>query len=134
MKSKWMKKREDPKSLTLTDDNPAPVAFYVQWLYHNEVQIKLAEPGSYWYNQNKATPELRRTHIELAQAYTFGERIIDNKYKNAVVLKLLESEQASRWILGPEAAVMIYEGTPAGSPMRRLLADLIANNVAADAS
>jgi hypothetical protein len=132
MKPEWQDKREDPACFDLTQDEPEPVALYVRWLYHSEVQIKLPKAGS--YNRDKASPELQRTYISLAQAYVFGERIIDIKYKNEIMLRLLEVEQASGWTPGPEAAAIIYEGSPARSPMRRLISDLIANNASAHLS
>jgi hypothetical protein len=126
IKPGWGERRGCPGCLDLSQHDLESVMLYVRWLYSHELLIKLAEPGS--YSDKEATPELRRTHIELAQAYVFGERVMDNKFKNAVMSKFLEFERVSKWTPGYEAAVIIYEGTVAGSPIRRLLADLVAHN------
>ena len=61
----------------------------------------------------------------LAEAYVFGEKIIDTKY-NAVMETVLAAMDSSQWNPGPDSVGIIYRGTPFTSPLRRLVADKVA--------
>jgi len=89
-----MKTRESPRNLDLFHDDLESVTLDIRWLYSHDLQIKFAEPGN--YSHTEATTELRRTHIELAQAYVFGKRIMGNTFKIAVMSKCLELERVSK--------------------------------------
>jgi hypothetical protein len=56
----------------------------------------------------------------------FGEKMMDQKYKRAVLESIAEVQRDAPDYPCAEAFVIIYDGTPEGSPARRLLADMYA--------
>jgi hypothetical protein len=61
-----------------------------------------------------------------ADAYVFGEKIMDQKYKRAVLDTIAGVQRDAPDFPCAEAFVIIYDGTPEGSPARRLLVDMYA--------
>lgn len=67
-------------------------------------------------------------YLHLFELYTFGERVLDAEVQRAVVtetlrLSMLQSS-GERWLPDEQAISVIYQGTPADSPARRMLVDL----------
>ncbi|KAF2252550.1 hypothetical protein BU26DRAFT_480267 [Trematosphaeria pertusa] len=122
-KPEWASSRSAPDTIDLTDESLGIVKSYVRWLYLGV----LPKPGG----------SLDLDFNNLTNAYLFGERMMDIKYKNAVLDQLI----AVAFILATpkyqcyppaEALRVVYKGTSPGSGARRLLADFIAYNAKED--
>lgn len=126
MKPEWTDLREQPDIIDLSGDSVQTVSDYIRWLYSDNMPIKLyyADKSA----RKKVAEEAEKVFIMLAEAYVFGEKIIDTKYKNAVMKIVLAAKEGSGWNLGPNSVDIIYKGTPSTSPLRRLVADSIASN------
>ena len=61
-----------------------------------------------------------------ANAYVFGEKMMDQRYKRAVLETIAAVQRDAPDYPCADAFVIIYDGTPEGSPARRLLADMYA--------
>lgn len=86
--------------------------------------IKLHEPSR--ETRDRDVEEANKVFDILAEAYVFGEKIIDVKYKNAVVKTMLAAVHSSRQYPGHNSVNIIYKGTPSASPLRRFIADSVA--------
>lgn len=65
----------------------------------------------------------------LIDSYTFGEKVQDRIYQDAVLDSLLvfsntKDEKGDTWFPSGGLVRRAYEKTPAGSPLRRLLVDM----------
>jgi hypothetical protein len=116
--------REQPGFIDLSDDSVKIVSDYIRWLYcdHMPVQLYKATQDT----RAKKAEEAGKVFLTLAEAYVFGEKIVDAKYKNAVVKTVIAAIESSQWNLGPDSVNIIYKGTPPKSPLRRLFADSVA--------
>ncbi|KAH6870637.1 hypothetical protein BKA58DRAFT_440178 [Alternaria rosae] len=122
VKPEWT--TEGERVVNLPEDSAPLVTGYVKWLYHDKITIKLYEARK--HTTEERADEAEKVFILLAEAYVFGEKIIDAKYKNAVIETIIAACEASSWNMGPESVSIAYEGTPPGSPLRRMIAESIA--------
>ncbi|KAF2447343.1 hypothetical protein P171DRAFT_340670, partial [Karstenula rhodostoma CBS 690.94] len=99
------------------------VSDYIRWLYSGNIPIKLYEAGE--DAREKVAKEAEKVFVKLVEAYVFGEKIIDARYKNAVVKTVLAVKESSGWNLGPNSVGVIYNSTPSTSLLRRLVADSV---------
>lgn len=109
-------KKEWPEGQTrkieLPDDDVNTVEDYLHFLYTQQV------------------PEETRLQ-DLAKLYVFGQKVLDQKYKDAVLVRilyetndLLKDEFFHDYVAAREAVTTIYEGTPPGSLGRKLMVDI----------
>jgi hypothetical protein len=124
MKPEWTKLREQPDIIDLPDDAVQTVSDYIRWLYSDNLPVKLYKAGK--DTRETAAKEAEKVFVMLAEAYVFGEKIVDTKYKNVVLRVVLAAIESSGWYLGLDSVHIIYEGTPSTSPLRRLIADSVA--------
>ena len=124
MKPEWSELREHPNTIDLPDDSVQTVSDYIKWLYYDKMPIKLYNAGK--DTPEKAAEEAEKVFVMLAEAYVYGEKIMDAKYKNVVVETILAGIQSSGWNLGPSSVDIIYKGTPSTSSLRRFVADSVA--------
>jgi len=122
LKPEWTTREE--RVVNLPEDFAGTVSNYIKWLYHDKIADALYEAGD--DNIEKKAEEAEKVFCLLAEAYIFGEKIIDTEYKNAVVRAIFDAQRRSRWSMGPESVSIVYEGTPSGSPVRRIIADRFA--------
>lgn len=125
-KPEWADLRENPDIIDLTDDTVRPVSDYIRWLYSSIMPFELYKAEDKDSREKKAE-EAEKVFILLAEAYVFGEKIDDAKYKNAVMKTVLAAKESSEWNMGPESVNIVYKGTPSGSPLRRLISESIAH-------
>lgn len=64
----------------------------------------------------------------LVKLYILGERLLDTSLRNAVIkeiarLSSLVSGKGVRYFMSPSTSSMCYDGTPTGSPLRRMVVD-----------
>ena len=124
MKSEWAGLRGEPDTIDLSGDCTETVLLYVQWLYTKEIQLQVSVPNG--CSDAKRSAAAEKMYIPLSTAYVFGEKIMDISFKNAIVSKVVDTYSVVNWSPGPVPATVVYEGTTAGSPMRRLLSYLVA--------
>jgi hypothetical protein len=65
--------------------------------------------------------------VELARAYVLGEKPIDVKFKNAIIDTFVAVGTAMGYNPIGERVDILYEGTPEGSPARKLVVDACGN-------
>lgn len=105
LKREWASSRSDPKIIDLSDDGYTIVHAYLHWLYTQQFITCIGGM--------------------LISAYIFGEKVMDIKYKNAVLQKIMAERIPTRSIAW--AANKIYGGSPPSPPARRLMADMVAD-------
>jgi hypothetical protein len=125
MKPEWASMRDDPHTIDLGDDSVSTVKAYIQWLYTDNIPMDLDDILSNRDGKQRAQ-EAEKAYVQLAEAYVYGEKILDTKYKNRVVETIIKAINESNWSMGSESVGIIYAGTPSGSPLRRLVADQVA--------
>ncbi|KAH3997786.1 hypothetical protein HBI56_203430 [Parastagonospora nodorum] len=132
MKPEWASLREDPNTIQLLEDSTKMVVFYVQWLYREELVLDVPHPAKEDDAYRAAKSDILYTR--LAEAYVFGEKIMDVTYKNQVLRKFVAVQRNFYYSPGPTPVSIIYAGTPSGSRMRLLICDFIAYSASGDAS
>jgi hypothetical protein len=126
MKPEWASLREDPHTIHLSEDTIEVVILYVRWLYRPELQVEVTMPED---NSDACRGvQSEKLYTELAEAYVFGEKILDASFKNAAVQKFLEVQRILTYSPGPCSVAIVYAGTTTGSRLRHLITDLIAYN------
>lgn len=91
VKPEWT--TEEERVVTLPRDLAPMVTDYVKWHYHENISIELYNASG--HTKGKRAAEAEKVFILLAEAYVFGERIIDAKYKNAVIETIVAARNAS---------------------------------------
>lgn len=115
-KKEWKEGQE--RVVELSEDDADHFRLYVQWLYGGKVFCK---------------EQTRRNHYKIAGLYALGEKVLDCEFQDNVMNAMLaachdenadfEEHPSSRAFPGEKAIAVVYEGTPANCPMRRLLVD-----------
>lgn len=124
LKEHWNVSQE-PKVIDLSTDTLQNIRLYTHWLYTHTVPIT----EQTCKEQGTDGASVEATWDILAAAYVLGEKIMDTTYKNAILSKMIE---VLRWLScsPPASAVsLIYGGTLPNSPARRLMADVVAQEV-----
>ena len=103
--------------IRMPDDNGDVVYRYIQWLYTKTIACKCGN-----------RPQWRL----LADLYVLGEKILDVKFQDCVIDCFLVSSRDSNareigYFPKTPATNLVYQGTPEGSPARRLMVDLFIN-------
>lgn len=124
MKPEWASSREDPNTIYMSEDESEIVALYVQWLYYGSIKIDISKPDA--ANGEARVARGRTIYLELTKAYIFGEKIMDISFKNAVIGRFIKVHSSFSVIPGSNIVTNIYGATAAGSPLRRLITDMIA--------
>ncbi|KAF2827467.1 hypothetical protein CC86DRAFT_211483 [Ophiobolus disseminans] len=123
MKPEWTSLREDPNTIDLSGDDTDAVLLYVQWLYTDKIQVGISNLKD--TTRASRSAESEKVYPAIISAYIFGGKIMDNRFKNAIVLKVLEAKEVFECCPSPSTAAFLYEGTTASSPLRRLFIDFI---------
>ena len=124
LKPEWTTQEE--RVVNLPEDFAGTVSNYIKWLYHDKIAIELYQAGD--DKIEKKAEEAEKVFCLLAEAYIFGEKILDTQYRNAAVKAIHDAQMSSHWSMGPESVSIIYEGTLSGSPVRRIIADRFAHS------
>jgi hypothetical protein len=109
------------KVVKLPDDDPEVFAIYVHHLYTGELAVK---PEEQYY----AADNYVKTYQDFAHLYVFAEKVQGIETKNAVIRAMLDAGRIvlpKRTSICPGSSIIsvIYKGTPAECPARRLLVD-----------
>ena len=107
----------NPGVVDLSDEKPDIFEVYLHWLYFKTLSTVQDQPPT-------SNPE----YLELAQCYVLGEKLLDVKFKNAVIDAMIDvlvnQPEDDVFIPGPSTIKTIYEGTMEGSLVRTLLVDI----------
>jgi hypothetical protein len=114
-------KEAEDRQVNLPEDDPDTFKAYVYHLYTNVLAV-LPEPVPKDYTG-------KEEQMALAKVYVLAEKLQDHSTKDAVVQAMLHSALQTRpdgstYAGGLAEVRIIYDGTPPGSPMRKLLVDL----------
>ncbi len=124
MKPEWVDSRDDPRTIDLSDEDEKIASDYIEWLYSGFLPIK---PSKYTTDTQETMAEfVEKIYVQLAEAYVFGEKIVDIGYKNVVVETVLTVNGLNKFNMGPKSVKIIYNGTSSGSPLRRFIAECMA--------
>lgn len=121
----WTKSKEQASIIDLLDDSVQTVSDYIKWLYSDKMPIKLHNAGE--DTREKKAEEAQNVFVRLAEAYVFGERVVDTTYKNTTMRTVLAAIDVVRYYPGLKTIQIIYKGTPSTAPFRRLIANIIAH-------
>lgn len=119
LKTGW---RKDEQDVDLRDQSTESFNSYVHWLYYNQI---ITETWSYHADDDKCkTPDF----IPLARLYVLGEHLNDTRFQDAVISAIVvltqeKDQDGIHWYPGMDAINIIYDGTTAESPARRLVVD-----------
>jgi len=119
MKGGW--KESEERRVKLFDDDANTFSLYQDWLYSHQISTCKDVGGR----------EGNEEYIELCKAYCLGEKLMDDNFKNAVVDAIIhknatKASDGHHWYPVGKAIRYAYDGTPAGSPLRKLLVDFYA--------
>lgn len=92
---------------------------YAHWLYSSNIPTRDFDDTDGTRNDP--------IWIDLANAFVFGEKIMDRKYQRDIIETIAAVQSHAPDFPCAEAFAIVYDGTPEGSPARRLLADMYAH-------
>ncbi|KAL5434874.1 hypothetical protein PMIN07_007341 [Paraphaeosphaeria minitans] len=111
--------RTDPYTIDLSGEIFDVVNAYVTWLYIRKLAVLEGTPLDVFEY--------------LADAFVFGERIVDIEFKNDVMDSIIVQATGARdgkiHLPGSSSMNRIFSGTVGGSPARRLMVDFFVDGV-----
>ena len=108
MKLEWRADKNCP--IDFSKEDPKVVETYCRWLYSGKISC-CENP----WTTSKIT----------CQLFILGEKLVDQTFKNAVLDFMIENFSSKPKVLPNDKSVkIIYDGTPKGSPARRLVVDI----------
>ncbi|KAF2130162.1 hypothetical protein P153DRAFT_290245 [Dothidotthia symphoricarpi CBS 119687] len=110
-KAEWTDPDDPAKPIDLSDESPDTFEAYGHWLYSRKILAK---------------EELGATWNHLAHLYVLGEKLMDKTFQDAVIDTMIGFNGSKRTTPASDAIIIIYKGTPGGSPARRLMVDFYA--------
>jgi hypothetical protein len=111
LKKEWQEGKT--KEVYMPEDDHDVFNIYLHWLLLGTFPCKDPDTAS--------DP---KGFIMLAKIYCLAEKLIDPRCQNAVLDTMVLCHQKERWCPAQTTATTIYEGTPRGSPARKLLVDM----------
>ena len=121
LKKEWIEGQT--RTIELDEENPELMAHYLDWVY--TTQLPTRDSLFFVAESSKVV-----AHELLAELYVLGERRLDSRLRNAIIdefIRLrLDLHDLSKCQPSRRASCIntIYQGTPAGSPARRLMVNL----------
>jgi hypothetical protein len=103
-KPEWTEGREK-KPIDLSDEDLFTFNIYAQWLYSHNLPRFLGP-------------------LRLGNLYVLGEKLMHDEFQNSVVDEFISNAEIYGEVPQGDTINVIYEGTPEGSPARRLMVDL----------
>lgn len=124
-KKEW--KEGQTRTIELPEDDTKTVTQYLDFIYKGLLVSHSIQHGN---DLKEAYSKKAELQLMLCQLYIFGERVLHSSLRNAIVkehirLMALKDDNGSHWYPNWISAKAVYEGTPANSPMRRLMIDIL---------
>lgn len=121
----WREGQE--RRIELPEDHPDLVNAYAEFVYDKNVSDLCENERGNWTSQ-----DLADEYYHQANLYVLGEKLQDDEFCNAVITKFINLIDASHGVTAsntrhyPSTITVrtIYEGTPQGSPARKLMVHL----------
>ncbi|KAI8939493.1 hypothetical protein NX059_003264 [Plenodomus lindquistii] len=119
MSGNWQESKE--RCVKLPEDDAPTFKLYLHFLYTGKIAIT---------SEALDARIEARDHIRtIARLYILAEKLQDVITRNATVEEMLEAcrtpnSDGETYCMGTETVNIIYEGSPPGSPMRRLVVDI----------
>lgn len=88
LKPEWASSRKDLDTIDLRDDLVEMVILYVRWLNEGELHIAMPPPKD--DSDAERSTASSKVHMSLAEAYVFGEKIMDNWFEEPGALEIRE--------------------------------------------
>jgi len=119
LKKEWVEGQT--QVIKLPEEDPKTMAHYMSFVYHNKLPFEHMIP--------KERRHFNARWPILIDLYVCGERFIHHAIQNAVIEEMLRlthlrCPKGLRWFPTGSIVAAIYEGTPVGSPIRRLIVDM----------
>ena len=111
-KPEWNELRDKPNTINIRVD-PQVFKAYVHWLYTGNMPRLFDDPDDEF--------------AFLAKLYVLGEELMDVTFKNIIIDIFVVVTVEDRCYPIGEPVAIIYAGTPASSPARRLMVDFCAH-------
>lgn len=96
---------------------------YLLWLIYRD-----RAPNSFFKfivrSEDQTPDQIQSFYMRLSRAFILGEQLVDLAYQTLAFRLILWVKSTMEYPPGPAAAKVIYDGTPAGSPARKLLVDI----------
>lgn len=121
LKKEWAEGQT--RTIKLDEETSELMAHYLDWLYTAALPTKV-------YGGFSAESTKVAAHNLLAELYVLGERRLDSSFRNAITAEIIRIQlifhgaPGCRTFQRITSVNTIYQGTPAGSPARRLMVDL----------
>jgi hypothetical protein len=117
LKQEWQ--GPTPRPIDLTDEDPKYFGMYVQWLYTGKVSVPRIT-----YIDNGGTKVETPSSKALARTYVLGARLVDSAFQNAILQAIMDCADEDHCSPGLSDIGIIYAGTVALSPARKLMVDI----------
>lgn len=124
LNAEWKEGRE--RTIELPESDPEAFNIYLHWLYSGKLFVK---------DDNETATNEGKAQRKLTRSYLIGDKLLDVDFKDAIIDAIaVESgviRDGVRYIPAKDLRRLIYENTPPGATVRRLLIRMIArfNNI-----
>lgn len=117
-------KEGQTRVVELPEENIVTTTHYLEFVYEGRFCSSALKD----YKEDQVTTE--DSYFELCQLYTFGERVCDASLRNSTIHEMirlisLRDDDGGYWAPDWNSAAEAYQGTTAGSPIRRFVVDVL---------
>ena len=112
-KPEWNELRGQQDMISI-EAEPQVFKAYVHWLHLSTLPCPSA---------GKNYEDCNKDYIFLAKLYVMGEELMDTKFQNDILDTIIATSNKSCYLPIGQPVAIIYAGTPAKSPARRLMVD-----------
>jgi hypothetical protein len=84
LKPEWTSMKDNLDTIGMCENEVDMVKLYVNWLYTNKVPIDSYQPGDETSHET-IVQETEKVYLALIEAYTFGAKVLDIAFQNAIV-------------------------------------------------
>lgn len=119
LKKKWAEGQT--RVIKLPEERPEVVSHYLNYTYTKALPSHTVS----WEPADTFTERSNEYQVLLAELYVLGERLLDTSIRNAAIEETIRLPWLpKRMCPSKDAANIIYRGTTAESPARRLMTDI----------
>jgi hypothetical protein len=119
LRQEWLEGQN--RTVKLPDEAPEIMQHYIEYVYSGKPPADTLTKKSDF--QHAICPH----YTLLAELYVLGDRRLDPRFENVIMEELFRLAQVTRRGPGIEFVEIIYQGTTANSPARRMVVDSAAN-------